>query len=155
MRLLFDQRPPLPEKTLTQHIAAVTSTEAEALVRQRVGQRLFREALLEYWEGRCALTGLDAPELLRASHAKPWKDATDAERLDVHNGLLLAVHLDALFDRGLLGFTDGGEPLLSPELSQGALEALGLGGGVPPLRRVTVSHLPYLHYHREHVWRGG
>lgn len=39
--------------------------------------------------------------LLRASHAKPWKDSSDAEHLDVYNGLLLAVHLDALFDRGI------------------------------------------------------
>jgi hypothetical protein len=52
----------------------------EAIVRQRVGQDLFREPLLEHWERRCAVTGLDMPELIRASHAKPWKDATDAER---------------------------------------------------------------------------
>jgi hypothetical protein len=151
VRLLLAQSPPLPEKKLQQRLVAITGTEAESIVRRRVGQELFREALLEYWEGRCAVTGLDVPELLRASHAKPWKDATDAERLDVHNGLLLAVHLDALFDRGLLAFTDAGDALLSPQLPPGALEALGLGGGVPPLRRVGEGHQPYLQYHREQV----
>lgn len=58
---------------------------------QRVGQDIFRQGLMECWESRCAITGLAIPELLRASHIKPWADcATDAERLDVYNGLLLA-----------------------------------------------------------------
>lgn len=153
VRLLLVQSPPLPEKKLAQRLAAITSTEAEAVVRQRVGQDLFREALLEYWEGRCAVTGLDVPELLRASHAKPWKDATDTERLDVHNGLLLAVHLDALFDRGLLTFTDDGTALLSPQLRPAARATLGMEAGVPPLRRVGDAHLPYLQYHRAYVFR--
>jgi putative restriction endonuclease len=153
VRLLLAQRPPLPEKKLAERLAAITSTEVEDVVRQRVGQDVFRAALLEYWEGRCAVTGLNVPELLRASHAKPWKDATDAERLDVHNGLLLAVHLDALFDSGLISFTDDGAALLSPLLRDGVLGALGLGTGVPPLRRVAHAHEPYLTYHREFVFR--
>ena len=58
------------------------STEAERLVVQRVGQGIFRAGLLEYWEGRCAVTSLAVPELLRASHIKPWADCgSDAERL--------------------------------------------------------------------------
>jgi hypothetical protein len=137
VRLLLAQSPPLPEKKLEQKLAAITTTEAQAVVRRRVGQELFREALLEYWDGRCAVTGLDISELLRASHAKPWKDATDAERLDVHNGLLLTVHLDARFDPGLLTFVDNGQALLSADLPQGALVALGLERGVPPLRQVV------------------
>lgn len=73
-------------------------------------------------------------------HDRPVsKDATDAERLDVHNGLLLAIHLDALFDRGLLAFTDDGEALLSPLLLDPTLDALGLAAGVPPLRRVAAG----------------
>src|SRR5262249_4060255 len=47
------------------------TTEAERLIVQRVGQDIFREALMDLWSGRCAVTGLDQPELLRASHMKP------------------------------------------------------------------------------------
>ena len=47
------------------------STEAERLVLQRMGQELFRRALLDYWRGRCCVTGLAVEELLRASHIKP------------------------------------------------------------------------------------
>lgn len=153
VRVLLAQAPPLPEKRLEARLKAVSATEADAVVRQRVGQDLFREMLLEYWDGRCAVTGLAVPELLRASHAKPWKDATDAERLDAYNGVLLAVHLDALFDRGLLTFADDGTALPSPLLSADVLGMLGFPDGVPPLRRVADGHRPYLAYHREHVWR--
>lgn len=73
-------------------VARVDSTEAEALVRQRRGQALFREGLLDYWRGRCAITGLDVPELLRARRAKPWQDATDAERLTPAHAPCLAWH---------------------------------------------------------------
>lgn len=134
-------------------VAVPSVTEVVAEVRRRVGQDLFREALMEYWEGRCAVTGLAIPELLRASHAKPWAVATDTERLDVHNGLLLAVHLDALFDRGFLTFDDDGQGALSASLGTEARHLLGLSEGLLALRQVRAAHLPYLDYHRSHVFR--
>lgn len=87
------------------------------MVVQCVGQDIFRQGLMEFWEGRCAITGLAVPELLRASHIKPWADcATDAERLDVYNGLLLAPHLDALFDQGFITIAADGRVVRSPAL---------------------------------------
>jgi putative restriction endonuclease len=152
-RTLLAQMPPAPRARLAERLAAIDGTTREALVRQRVGQSVFRDALLDYWEGRCAVTGLAVPQLLRASHAKPWAESTDDERLDVHNGLLLAVHLDALFDAGLISFTDEGHPLVSPALTAEALAALGLAHGIPPLSRVAEGHRPYLEHHRAFVYR--
>lgn len=134
-------------------VAVPSLTEVVAEVRRRVGQDIFREALLDYWGGRCAITGLAIPELLRASHAKPWAAASDAERLDVHNGLLLAVHLDALFDRGLLTFDDDGQGVLSGSLPSEAQEAFGLSGVQLRLPRVAPQHAPFLRYHRDQVFR--
>lgn len=95
------------------------TTETERLVVQRIGQDMYRQGLIEYWEGRCAITGLDIVEILRASHSKPWADcANDAERLDVFNGFLLAPHLDAVFDRGFLTIADGGSIVFSARLSR-------------------------------------
>ena len=103
------------------------ATEAERLVIQRVGQDIFRRGLLEYWDGRCAITGLDVPDLLRASHIKPWAVCdTDAERHDVFNGLLLAPHLDAAFDSGFITIAEDGTVLLSDALPSGARLVLGL-----------------------------
>jgi hypothetical protein len=50
------------------------TTEAERLAIQRVGQDIFREALMDYWSGRCPLTGITEPALLRASHIVPWAE---------------------------------------------------------------------------------
>ncbi len=62
-----------PLKVFRRRIADLpTSTEAERLVVRRVGQDVFRDGLLDYWEARCAITGLAVPALLRASHIKPW-----------------------------------------------------------------------------------
>jgi hypothetical protein len=96
-------------------------TEAERLVVQRIGQDIFRGRLMDYWQGRCLLTGITDPALLRASHIIPWAECeSDAERLDVHNGLLLSALWDAAFDRALVNFDDNGKPEFSPELSDRA-----------------------------------
>jgi putative restriction endonuclease len=125
-----------------------STTEAERMVIQRVGQDVFREALLSYWGGCCAVTGVADPRLLRASHIKPWaKCDTDAERLDVYNGLLLAAHLDAAFDAGLISFDDEGAIIFSSHFAQGDRDALGVHGQLA-LRRVGAGHLPNLGWHR-------
>jgi hypothetical protein len=103
------------------------TTEVERLVVQRIGQDIFRASLMDYWQGRCPLTGIADPDLLRASHIIPWSECeSDAQRLDVHNGLLLSALWDAAFDEGLVSFDDDGRPLASPELSDTARHALSL-----------------------------
>jgi putative restriction endonuclease len=134
-----------------QAVVAISATEREATVRQRVGQNLFREGLMALWGGRCAITGLDVPELLRASHAKPWADSNDVERLDVYNGLLLAAHWDAAFDAGLVAVSPDGTVLVSPSLTAAARVVLGLSGTVK--LKLRPEHEPYLVWHRERVFR--
>lgn len=136
------------KQELEQLPAALMGTEVERLVRQRVGQQAFRSAMLDYWGGACAVTGLAVPEVLRASHAKPWaKCVSDAERLDVFNGFLLSANLDALFDRFLISFTDAGELLVAPSISNLSRLSLGLDQAMQ-LRWLAKEHLPYLQFHR-------
>jgi hypothetical protein len=123
------------------------TTEAERLVIQRIGQNLFRDALMDYWGGRCPLTGITEPALLRASHIVPWADCTDAQRLDVHNGLLLSALWDAAFDQGLVSFGDDGKPCVSPSLSEIARRALAIET-VPALRGLRDAHRANLAAHR-------
>lgn len=130
------------------------ATEAERLVVQRVGQDLFRAGLMDLWEGRCAFSGLAVPALLRASHIKPWADcATDAERLDVYNGLLLAAHLDAAFDAGFITVEADGRVKVSSALDEEARGILGLHG-VMRVRGIADGHRGYLPWHWERVFRG-
>ncbi len=132
------------------------STEAVREVVQRVGQDIFRRTLIEYWGGQCAVTGLDIVELLRASHIKPWADCeSDFERLDVFNGLLLAPHLDALFDKGLVTFSNTGHLLCSPQLSDRQWALLGIDRIAMRAASLADGHQMYLQWHRSKVFRGG
>jgi putative restriction endonuclease len=129
------------------------TTEAERLVTERIGQNVFRDALLDYWGGCCAVSGVMLRPVLRASHMKPWADCeSDAERLNVFNGLLLIANLDALFDRGLITFDDSGLILLSPLLSVESRDQLHLGSSMT-LRWVAEQHLPYLQWHRRNLFK--
>ena len=91
----------------------ITDTVKEALVLARRGQGLFR-ARVQTIETHCRVTRVDRPEHLRASHCKPWRDATNEERLDGDNGLLLTPTIDHLFDRGFISFDPDGHLLISP-----------------------------------------
>lgn len=134
-------------------VAHVGPTEREATVKQRIGQDYFRRGLLALWNGRCAITGLAVPELLRASHAKPWKDASDSERLDVYNGLLLAAHLDAAFDAGFIRVASDGSVEVSDVLDSSTRSILGLVDGLR-VERLSPKHETYLDWHRRHVFVG-
>ncbi|MDI9847638.1 HNH endonuclease [Rhodoblastus sp. 17X3] len=123
------------------------TTEAERLIVQRVGQDIFRAALDNYWGGACAITGITDRALLRASHIKRWADCkTDEERLDVHNGILLAAHYDAAFDAALITFAKDAKLLYSLHLSSDAVALL-----TPPaaiMFRLSDEHQRYLDHHR-------
>lgn len=131
--------------------AVAQNTEVLRMVRQRLGQQAFRKAMMDYWGGACAVTGLVLPQALRASHAKPWAECTsDAERLDVYNGFLLSANLDALFDSFLISFSEEGEVLVSAHISQPDRERLGVDSrGTLRLRWVAAQHQNYLGFHRD------
>jgi putative restriction endonuclease len=137
--------PTMPLNEFEAEVQGLGDTEAEQLTRVRIGQAYFRRALLAYWNGRCPLTSIGEPALLRASHIVPWAECgSDAERLDVHNGLLLAAHWDAAFDAGLVSFADDGAALFSPTLSAAARTALGLSEALS----LTDQHRAKLAWHR-------
>jgi hypothetical protein len=141
----------LPDAPLTRFRAQTAglpqTTEADRLVVQRIGQDIFRAALMDYWGARCPITGITDPALLRASHIVPWAECDDAQRLDVHNGLLLSALWDAAFDTGLVSFTHDGAVLVSPELSADARTALGIERA-PRLPNLRDAHRSNLAVHR-------
>lgn len=96
-------------------------TDKEILIKARRGQGIFR-AKVQQLEPRCRLTGTADPAHLRASHIKSWAGSTDRERLDGCNGLMLAPHVDHLFDRALISFSDDGRLLVNDQV-RGLLEA--------------------------------
>jgi len=84
---------------------------------------------------------------------KPWAACdTDAERLDVHNGLLLAAHLNAAFDAGLISLEMDGSIVVSPALPETDVDRLALRE-LPPLQGLRPRHEPYLKHHRDIVFQ--
>ncbi|MBX2979410.1 MAG: HNH endonuclease [Flavobacteriales bacterium] len=90
-------------------------TESAATVNVRRGQRYFRQAVLNAYGGRCAVTGLAVRELLIASHIIPW-NAGEQHRLDPQNGIALNALHDKAFDRGLITFDTDLRLVLAPSL---------------------------------------
>ncbi len=136
-----------------QHDISLDETVREQLVRARRGQGLFRKRVLDF-EPECRITGLATPNLLIASHIKPWRACgTPAERLDGANGLMLAPHADFLFDRGLLGFERDGRPMFSSQLTDSDADKLGMHiVQRPPPRPLHNDSLSYLDHHRVNVF---
>ena len=145
----------LPDEPLRQYRKRLreppSATEVDRLRKERIGQDVFREALMLFWDGACAVTGVRHPRLVRASHIVPWADCeTDAERLNVHNGLLLAAHLDAAFDAHLISFDAEGQIQFGPKLSREDIAALGLTPEMR-LRRTDPETEHRLELHRNKI----
>ncbi len=143
----------LPDRPLDDFQAKIKGlprqTEAERYVIRRIGQDIFRDRLMAYWQSTCPLTGITDPALLRASHIIPWKDCPDdAERLNVHNGLLLSALWDAAFDKGMVTVDDAGQPVFSSALSKAAHSELNWHCPIS----LTDKHRKRLIWHRENLF---
>ena len=122
----------------------IGSTQKQQLIQARRGQGLFKANVARN-EKCCRVTGVTHPNLLVASHIKPWSESTDEERLDGCNGLLLAPHIDRLFDRGFISFGDDGSILLSPSLDTTVLDRWSIRrdvnvGAFDPKQQAYLAH---------------
>ena len=130
----------------------IPETTRQAVVMARRGQGLFKQNVQRI-ESHCRVTQVDQIEHLRASHCKPWRDASNAERLDGENGLLLTPDVDHLFDRGFISFEDNGTVLVSPVVHRESLHRMGLDDALH--RNVggfSEGQRSYLSFHRESVF---
>ena len=86
-------------------------------IKARIGQRTFRDVVFEIYQNRCCLTGIDLPEVNRASHIVGWAERVES-RMDPRNGLCLSATYDAAFDRKLITFDDDYRLVLSKTISE-------------------------------------
>lgn len=134
-------------------------TEVVMTAKQRRGQRFFRASVLAGHDGKCCITGIAHPEMLRASHIVPWKD--DAKlRLNPRNGLCLNALHDAAFDRGLFTLTDACEVRYAKRLKKGLPQEVWDGmfakheGQEVQMPERFRPEAAYLKFHRERVFCG-
>ena len=91
--------------------------ERLATIKGRVTQAQYRKWILYMYNRKCCLTGLNIPEILRASHIIAWK-ADCENRMNPENGLCLSATYDAAFDRHLISFDDDYRMILAPSLHE-------------------------------------
>lgn len=84
-------------------------------VKTRVNQSVFRQMVMVNYSSKCAITGMDIPDLLFASHILPWSKHEN-ERLNPENGICLSALYDRAFDKGYIGFDRDYKVLLSTSL---------------------------------------
>jgi len=84
-------------------------------VKTRVNQSVFRQMVMVNYSSKCAITGIDIPDLLFASHILPWSKHEE-ERLNPENGICLSALYDKAFDKGYIGFDKDYKVLFSKSL---------------------------------------
>lgn len=131
-------------------LGLIAEAELEIKTKMRRGKEQFRESLLPLWNGECPLCGIAIEDVLKATNAKPWKDSSDAERLDPFNGILLCANHSAMYSAGLIAFTGGGRLHISSRIPEEQYPLYGLRKSlkVP----VSLEHASYLRWHKRIVF---
>lgn len=130
----------------------LTSTEKDQMIKARRGQGKFRAEVLRK-EPRCRVTGINDPAHLRASHIKAWAACdNDADRLDDNNGLMLAPHVDHLFDKAYISFHDDGTLLVMRDHAvETLLKAWGIDQAVLVPQPFNERQRTFLAEHRQRL----
>jgi predicted restriction endonuclease len=121
----------------------------ECISKARVNQGKFREKLLRKY-GKCCLCGLSIPDLLVASHIKPWNISSEKEKLSLDNGLLLCAMHDKLFDKGFISFDVNGQIIISDEISRTDYSKLNLDKKMKIAINKNMND--FMKYHRENIF---
>ncbi len=136
---------------------AFEGKERLAVIKQRVNQDAFRAMILNNYNFKCAISGIDIKSLLVASHIIPWADNADG-RLNPENGICLSPLYDKAFDSGLIGIQPDYEIVISKELKEHSNEDFYQQSfGVIEHRKLTLpeEHAPrqaFLQYHYDNIF---
>ena len=131
---------------------SLTQTEKETIIKARVGQGKYRELLMKKYNRTCIMTDVNIPQVLIASHIKPWAVCDNFERTDVNNGLILSATYDRLFDSGLITFSKNGKIKISRLINKD--NALKLNINSNQIYDIKYNPLmdDYLDYHNQFIF---
>ncbi len=151
---LFDSTPLHGAKPLS------SLTDKRRVTRERV---FFKKAVLSTYDDRCYVSGCALPQMLVASHIKPYsKCRSEADRVNPENGICLNTFYDKAFDSGLMTITPSMKVHISPivkTLSNDDFTAfwlLNLEGMIlppPPPPPRFPPRREYLEYHNDEIFR--
>jgi putative restriction endonuclease len=162
-RIVAEEKNPntISKKLLTHFDITKEGEDVVSRTKRRKGQEYFRHMILLNYGGKCALTGIDIPLLLLASHIKPWKKSTPLQKLNPENGICLSALYDRAFDKGLITISpdDYSVQVSSALREYETRDYYDKHFGNLPGRKITlpIEHKPnkdFLAYHRDHVFVG-
>ena len=125
---------------------SIPETQRLQLAKARIGQGLFRKRVMLV-DPHCRVTGVSDPRLIIASHIKPWREASNAERINGFNGIMLSPHVDALFDARLISFEDEGQMRVHPSLPLDVLDRWSISPN-SRVERFRPEQAAFLDHHR-------
>ena len=135
--------------------------EKTAVIKQRINQSVFRSMILANYEEKCAITGINIPDLLVAGHIIPWSESTPQQKLNPENGICLSALYDKAFDKGFITISpDDYTIILSSALREYETQDyfdkhFGIIRG--SIISMPIEHKPnrdFLAYHRHKVFLG-
>lgn len=133
----------------------------DKVIKARVGQYFFRISVLNLYRGRCCITGMKMPELLVASHIKPWRDCDErTERTNPCNGLCLNTFHDKAFDKGFITLDYNYKLVIAEELKKISVDEktkewfLGYEGKKIILPDKFLPGKAFIEYHNDVIFRG-
>jgi len=161
-RILADLEKQTIESKFAEILFGTENLKGETKVREiktRVNQNVFRQIVLANYNKKCAITKIDLPDLLVASHIVPWSK-NEEERLNPENGICLSALYDRAYDKGLIGITEKYQIVISSELRTKEKKEYypsnfgNLDGITIQLPQKYLPKKEFLQFHLDTVFRG-
>ncbi len=161
-RILAEKEPTTIENKYSADLKDIRHLKGEYKLREvktRVNQNVFRQIVIANYNGRCAITGIDIPDLLLASHILPWSK-NEKERLNPENGICLSPLYDKAYDKGYIGITEKFDIVLSSALKKKHKEAYHekhfavLEGSKIFMPKKYQPAKKFLQYHMDVIFKG-
>ena len=147
------------EKKYEEILFDITELKGENVIRAvktRVNQSVFRQMILSNYNYKCAITGIDIPELLLASHIVPWSK-NEEHRLNPENGICLSALYDKAFDKGLIGFNQDYKVMISPIVKKEKVFYQNHFGAIENKRIIEPQKYhpskDFLEYHQKNIFK--
>lgn len=135
--------------------------DREQMVKARIGQYAFRLAVLNSYNNKCCITGLSVPNMLIASHIKPWKVSDEkTERTNPCNGVCLNAFHDRAFDKGLITIDKDFKIIVSSSLKKASMDdntkkwLFSYSGEKIILPEKFIPSKEFLEYHNDVIFIG-
>lgn len=152
---ILDEMGTLDEARKNLAVSGIQPKLRRAFVNSRAFQQELRSLVLEKYDRKCVICGIDNKDLLLVSHIVPVEKNLDVAG-ETSNTLLLCRLHDGMFDKGLIAVDSSNNIIISRALD--STQSVKLKREIEEIRNITISRdlstsREYLEWHRTNVFR--